>query len=95
MNRFTEALDRLPIDRQKEIIGKLLDGEQAASEFVVFASDRTDDLVPGIDPTSRLLIREIQRKLVFSIATYNDSVPISTPIIREFFERRKNGTLDS
>jgi len=95
MSRLTEALNRLPIDHQKEIIGKWLDGEQAAFEFAIFACDRTDDLVPGIDPTGRLLIREIQRKLVMDIAAHGDFGFISDPLIKEFFERRKNGTLDS
>lgn len=95
MSRLTEASNRLPIDRQKEIIGKWLDGEQAASEFEIFACDRTDDLASGIDPTDRSLIRDIQRMIVADIAAHGNAGLIDDPLIKEFFERRKNGTLDS
>ena len=46
MNRLTEALNTLPIEKQKKILGKWLDGIQAAAEFDLFAVDRVDDFCP-------------------------------------------------
>jgi hypothetical protein len=44
MSLLSRALNSVSIQRQKEVIGKWFDGEQAGAEFAAFASDRVDDL---------------------------------------------------
>jgi hypothetical protein len=89
MSLLSRALNSVSIQRQKEVIGKWFDGEQAGAEFAAFASDRVDDLAPlGLE--SRDCIREIQRMLVSDMVAHGDigNVCESDPLIREFFALR-------
>ena len=88
MNRLTEALNTLPIEKQKKILGKWLDGIQAAAEFDLFAVDRVDDFCPDMNTETKLILRKIQSMLVASIVTFGDLESVDDPLIREFFSRR-------
>lgn len=87
MDLFKRALNNSSIDRQKEVVGKWLAGEQAASEFMIFAADRTDDLTPhGIENLP--YIRKIQADLVRDMVAHGDHGIVDDPLIREFLAKR-------
>lgn len=88
MDILTKALDMFPIKRQKEVIGRWLDGEQAGAEFAIWSADRIDDFPPDLITETRVHIRDIQRMLVSDIVAHGDFGGGDDPLIREFFAQR-------
>lgn len=93
MSTLSEALNMLPIDRQKEIIGKWLDSEQAACEFALWAADKPIDFGPHVDPSEyamlTLFVRKIQRHIVADVVAHDNYDCLNgDPEILEFFRQR-------
>jgi hypothetical protein len=84
------------IQREQEIVGRWLNGQQAAIEFSLFAMDRNDDLPAEIETETKRSIRLLQEQIVSSIVAHGDfksDIIKSDPLIDEFLERRATGTL--